>query len=150
MGEYSLLDPSICGYYRSAVYLVSTYQELVPTLEQTEISSFIEHSSSSLHILNTTNESDNEAIVGPRTSTPKKEPPIFIPMEEGFTGLQQLFGNYYDCHELQYNIFKKNIHRFKDANKKWSRANAEKKNIYYNLFSPVNWQNLLDSEKNKT
>ena len=102
MSEYSLLDPRICGYYRSAVYLVSTYQELVPTLEKTEVSSFFEHSSSSLHILNTTNESDNEAIVGPRTSTPKKEPRIFIPMEEGFTALQQLFGNYYGCHELQY------------------------------------------------
>ena len=25
----------------------------------------------------------------------------------------------------------------------------KKKNIYYNLFSPVNWQNLLDSEKTK-
>ena len=65
-----------------------------------------------LNILNTTNESDNEAIVGPRASTPKKEQRIFIPMEEGFTALQQLFGNYYDCHELEYNLFKKNIHRF--------------------------------------
>ena len=84
MSEYSLLDPRICGYYRSAVYLVSTYQELVLTLEKTEVSSFIEHSSSSLHILNTTNESDNEAIVGPRTSTPKKRAAYFYPYGRGF------------------------------------------------------------------
>ena len=60
-------------------------------------------------------------------------------MDEGFTQLVELFGTYYD-------LFKKNIQRFKDSNKQWSRVNT-KKNIYYVFFSPANWQKLQDTEK---
>ena len=58
-------------------------------------------------------------------------------MDEGFTQLVELFGTYYD---VQYNLFKKNIQRFKDANKKY---------VYYEFFSPVNWQKLQYTEKVK-
>ena len=140
MSEYSLLDPTICGYYRSAVYLVSTNQELIPvielTLENAE-TSFIGNTFLPQDLLNI-NENDvlditideetdvpmNSERV-PRSSTPKKKlkaKKTFVPMDEGFTQLQELFGNYYD------------------ANKKWSRVNAQKKDKYFEFFSSVNWQ----------
>ena len=168
MSEYSLLEPTICGYYRSAVYLVSTNQELIPvtelTLENAE-TSFIGNTFLPQDLLNI-NENDvlditideetdvpmNSERV-PRSSTPKKkslkQKKTFVPMDEGFTQLQELFGNYYDSHKLQYNLFKMNIRRFNDANKKWSRVNAQKKDKYFEFFSPVNWQKLQYTEKVK-
>ena len=70
-------------------------------------------------------------------------------MEEGFTQLQILFGEYYECDKLVYQLFKKNINRFKDTNKRWSKLNSGKKTEYYNFFSPSNWQKLSNNEKVK-
>ena len=36
MSEHSLLDPRICGYYRSACYLISTNKELISKESVTE------------------------------------------------------------------------------------------------------------------
>ena len=86
MSEYSLLHPTICGYYRSAVYLVSTNQELNPVAERENVeTTFIDNTFSLQDLLNTINENDglditmdNETDVpinserGPRSTTPKK------------------------------------------------------------------------------
>ena len=99
ISEYSLLDPTICGYYRSAVYLVSINQELNPVVERENVeTTFIDNTFSLQDLLNTINENDilditmdNETDVpinserGPRSSTPKKKPQTFVPMDEGFT-----------------------------------------------------------------
>ena len=157
MSEYSLLDPTICGYYRSAVF--RQIKSLIPVAERENVErSFIDNTFSLQDLLNTINENDFYILlwITRRTSPSmvkdahdrlhqQKKPQTFIPMDEGFTQVVELFGTYY----LQYDLFKKNIQRFKDANKKWSRVNAKKKNKYYEFFSPVNWQKLQYTEKVK-
>ena len=178
MSEYSILDPKICGYYRAAVHLISTNQEVTPksvdennsfnstvylrnpTGANGEISSITDSAFSAEQnltigendILEITFETDlqvTEGDGGPRSSTPKKKSRTFVPMEEGFTQLQILFGEYYECDKLVYQLFKKNINRFKDTNKRWSKLNSGKKTEYYNFFSPSNWQKLSNNEKVK-
>ena len=62
---------------------------------------------------------------------------------------QMLFGEYYECDKLVYQLFKKNIKCFKDANKRWNKLNSGKKTEWYNFFSPSNWQKLSNNEKAK-
>ena len=178
MSEYSLLDPKICGYYRAAVHLISTNQEVTPksvdennsfnnstllnpTGANGEISSITDSAiSAEQNLANLTiGENDTLEITfetdlqvtegngGPRSSTPKKKSRTFVPMEEGFTQLQSLFGEYYECDKLVDQLFKKNNNRFKDTNKRWSKINSGKKTEYYNFFSPNNWQKLSNKEK---
>ena len=87
MSKYSLLHPAICGYYRSAVYIVSTNQELNPVAERENVeTTFIDNTFSLQDLLNSINENDilditmdNETDVpinserGPRSSTPTRK-----------------------------------------------------------------------------
>ena len=194
---YSLLDPKVCGYYRGAVYLMSTSQGLIPksadihiinnnnsptppinllnpTDGNGEMSAITdrEQENSDLHlernmhideddILEITFETDFQVshseggvdVESRRTSTPLKKStarraPV-VSLEERFNQLQCLFGNYYECDELDYKAFIKNLNRFKAANKNWSKVNSVGKAEYYNFFSPINWQKLSDTEKLK-
>ncbi|XP_057299613.1 uncharacterized protein LOC130630223 [Hydractinia symbiolongicarpus] len=68
----------------------------------------------------------------------KQKSCVFVPMDEGFEQMKILFQNHFDMEILQYNLFQKNIKRFINTNKKWSRNNARNKNQYYSFFSPTN------------
>ena len=84
------------------------------------------------NILDITFETDvgvTEGDVGPKSST-LNERLLF----QWFTQLQILFSEYYDCDKLVYRLFKKNINRFKDANKRWSKQ-IKGKRILQLLFS---------------
>ena len=50
--DYALLDPRICGYYRSAIYLISTNSELISEQSDTEC-------------FNTLNSSHNTSSISP-------------------------------------------------------------------------------------
>ena len=82
---------------------------------------------------------------------PKDENDFHVSVEvnQGFKDMQTFFQGHFDAQEIKLKSLKKNIDRFHDLNKKWGRDECESKDEYYNMFSPVNWNNLSDSEKCK-
>ena len=171
MTGYSLVDPTICGFYRTAVYLVSSNKPLIPVLpdKKDDISNT---SSNDLNLSTTFNDSGYntdlsiisnisfddpleisiECDVENTHSTPnkpKKHLKTEIPLEEGFEELQQFFDSHFCANTLQFSLFKKNLARFVNHNKLWSKHNAKEKNLYYEHFKPENWLKLAEKERKK-
>lgn len=66
-----------------------------------------------------------------------------------FEDLKDLFGNQFGASKLDYNRFQKNLNRFRNVNKHWARDRAADRDIYYDHFSPKNWEKLSAVEKQK-
>jgi hypothetical protein len=165
MGEFSLINPNICGFYRTACYLVASKQKLLPdSLEKYPTSDDSGYESESLETaigqclpdtvpLEVT--FDNEKTFAqnltshstPQRKKGKKEGSI--PLETGFNNLKRFFGNHFDAENLQFTRFKKNINRFITKNKIWSRNNGQCKERYYGYFSPKLWMDLTPSGKKR-
>ena len=178
MNDYSFCDPNLCGYFRAAIYFVAINTELIKTecikenfhpferktVADKDDSGYLSNDTSSylnnldveedisLIVENTLTDSFLEVPIESFQSTPKVKLTADagqVPLKEGFIKLQELFGNHFEANSLQYNLFIKNINRFKNTNKQWSRVHAKNKQKYYNVFSPANWLKLTDNEKKR-
>ena len=74
---------------------------------------------------------------------------------QGFKDMLNMFQEHYEAHivkenfDVEFKKIKKNISRFEDMNKKWGKTNCNDRDDYYDFFSPVNWQKMEESQKNK-
>ena len=161
----TLWNLKLCGFYRTAVCLV-TFNKLLLEEINTNITSSISESNdigySSLNQTVTNSILDSSDIpieldssnnvptqIHINTSTPRvnKSKPSFIPYKDGLETLRTLFPF---AREIKDDIFIKNINRLKNTIKKWSKDNANQKKKYYKHFSQSEWNNLTEKTNKNT
>ena len=64
--------------------------------------------------------------------------------------MKLIFGEHFSGHQLDFQTLKKNLSRFLDTNKKWSKGRSKcLKDDYYEFFSISNWVSLDDDTKRR-
>ena len=74
---------------------------------------------------------------------------VVVSIQDGFQQLKLLYGEHYEANLAELKPLQKNITRFLEDMKKWSRNYHDDKSEYCEIFSPKNWKNLNDSTKKK-
>ena len=161
--HYSFMKPKLCGYYRTAIYLIASGKKLIENRDDADDSGYNTSQDTVLseHLLNITPdeplditfEVENSTNTTVNCSTPKvkksavaKQP---ISVRDGLETMKQIFGHHFESNKIELSKLQKTISRFTQFNKKWARDDNTQKTVYYEYFSPEKWLKLSSQNKNK-